>query len=323
MVQDFSAYEAEYSRLLDPVEPLDSRIRELYRLKEDILRTSAGFYILAKAVDLTDSVLLQHELIYNIGQSGMEEACPFLERIIYAADVYDTVTRHEAVEALGAIGSASSKAILKIFMDQANEPSQAVRESCELALERIHIRETQGDAALRLPPNCPFVSVDPAPAFSETNTSEPFPLTVDELERVLCDTSGATSLWRRYQAMFSLRNIGTAAAVAALARALREDTTSALLRHEVAFVLGQLEHPAAEAALTAALKDEREAPMVRHEAAEALGAMADPAMLQTLATYAAHEEPIVRDSCVVALEMHKYWSQFGKSGASQALAAAE
>lgn len=310
MSQDFSACEAEYSKLLDPQEPLDSRIRELYRLKEAILKTPAGVHILAKAVDLTDSVLLQHELVYNIGQSGMEEACPFLERIICAADVYDTITRHEAIESLGAIASASSKPVLERFVDPLNEPSPPVRESCELALERIRLRETRGDAALQLPPNCPFVSVDPAPAFCAANTDGPVPSTVEELERLLRDADGGTSLWRRYQAMFSLRNAGTPEAVGALARALRGDATSVLLRHEVAFVLGQLAHPAAQPALLAALRDEAEAPMVRHEAAEALGAIADPATMRTLATYATHEEAIVRDSCVVAIEMHKYWSQF-------------
>ncbi|RNF07814.1 putative deoxyhypusine hydroxylase [Trypanosoma rangeli] len=310
MTQDFAAYEADYKRLLDPAEPLDSRTRELYRLKQSILKTPAGVHVLAKAVDTTDSVLLQHEVVYNIGQSGLEEACPVLERVIHATDVYDTVTRHEAIESLGAIASSLSTPILERYMDPANEPEVAIRESCELALGRIRTREARGDAALKLPSNCPYVSIDPAPAFCEANTDGPVPSTVEELERLLCDTTGATSLWRRYQAMFSLRNMGTKAAVMALARALREDTASALLRHEVAFVLGQMEHPASQTALVAALKDEEEAPMVRHEAAEALGAIADPAVLDTLAEYAKHQEPIVRDSCIVAVEMHKYWSQF-------------
>ncbi|KAF5219657.1 hypothetical protein ECC02_007395 [Trypanosoma cruzi] len=318
MTRDFAAYEEEYKRLLDPNEPLDSRIRELYRLKQSIFRVPAGVHVLAKAIDTTDSVLLQHELVYNIGQCGLEEACPILERVIHATDVYDTVTRHEAVESLGAIASSSSKPILERYMDPAHEPHKAIRDSCELALERIRIRELRGDAALKVPCNCPYVSVDPAPAFCDANTDGPVPFTVEELERLLCDTTGATSLWRRYQAMFSLRNMGTEAAVMALTRALRGDTVSALLRHEVAFVLGQMEHPSSQAALIEALKDETEAPMVRHEAAEALGAIADPKALETLANYAEHKEQIVRDSCVVAIEMHKYWSRFRQNGEAAA-----
>lgn len=131
---------------------------------------------------------------------------------------------------------------------------------------------------------------------------------------MLLDTTGQTSLFTRYMAMFSLRNLGTPEAVAALTRALREDNVSALFRHEVAFVLGQLEAPSSQVALVAALRDEEEAPMVRHEAAEALGAIADPKTLSVLEEYAQHDEPLVRDSCVVALEMHKYWAQFNNLG---------
>jgi deoxyhypusine monooxygenase len=43
--------------------------------------------------------------------------------------------------------------------------------------------------------------------------------------------------------------------------------------------------------------------MVRHEAAEALGAIADDACIQLLQQYSTCEEPIVSDSCIVALDM--------------------
>nr|CCC92681.1 conserved hypothetical protein [Trypanosoma congolense IL3000] len=314
MEQGLSEFEREYSKLLDPSEPLFIRTRELYRLKESILKTPVGVHLLVKAVDTTDSVLLQHELVYNLGQSGMKEACKPLEQFASDASKYDTVTRHEAVEALGAIGDSSCVPLLQRLMDPKNEPEAAVRESCELALKRIEMLKELGEDALRPQSKCPFVSIDPAPAFSAVNANGRVPHTVEELEALLCDTTGATSLWLRYQAMFTLRDIGTAEAVAALSRALRTDNTSALFRHEVAFVLGQMEHPASQSALLDALRDEHEAPMVRHEAAEALGAIADPATLPTLERYTDHEEAIVRDSCVVALEMHKYWSQFNSHG---------
>ncbi|CAG9576516.1 conserved hypothetical protein [Leishmania major strain Friedlin] len=301
----------EYAKLLDPQEPLDSRMRELYRLKEDCLKTVAGVTVILEAIDTTDSVLLQHELAYNAGQSGREEAVPELERILRTTS-YDVVTRHEAAEALGAIGSPLALQVLETHSAPTTEPEASIRETCELALARIAMKETKGDAAVAPPSGCEFVSVDPSPAFSAlySSTDEPVPLTVEELEAVLLDTSGRTRLFRRYMAMFTLRNLATEAAVAALCRGLREDTISALFRHEVAFVLGQLERPSSQPALIAALKDEEEAPMVRHEAAEALGAIADPATLPVLESYATHHEPIVRDSCVVALEMHKYWAHF-------------
>lgn len=307
-----------YAKLLDAQEPIDSRMREVYRLKEAHLKTWAGVQILLEAIDTTDSVLLQHELAYNVGQSGLSEAVPGLEKILAQADRYDVVTRHEAAESLGAIGSTRALQSLERHGDPAREPRVEVRETCELALARIAMKEKKGVKAVSASGDCPFVSVDPSPAFSSMNTvaadgEGPVPTTVEELEAILMDMTGSTRLFRRYMAMFSLRNIGSDAAVAALCRALREDTTSALFRHEVAFVLGQLERPKSQPALIASLKDEAEAPMVRHEAAEALGAIADPATLPVLEAYATHSEAIVRDSCVVALEMHRYWAQFNKT----------
>ncbi|KAK7194355.1 deoxyhypusine hydroxylase [Novymonas esmeraldas] len=308
----------DYAKLLDPQEPLDSRMRELYRLKESCLKTVAGVTVLLEAIDTTDSVLLQHELAYNVGQSGREEALPGLERIVRDAS-YDVVTRHEAAEALGAIGSPLALRVLEAHGDPAKEPEAAIRETCELALARLAMKEASGEGAVAPPQGCEFVSVDPSPAFSALYAAddEPVPQTVAELEAVLLDTSGRTRLFRRYMAMFSLRNLATEEAVAALCRGLREDTVSLLFRHEVAFVLGQLERPSSQPALIASLKDEEEAPMVRHEAAEALGAIADPATLPVLEAYATHHEPVVRDSCVVALEMHKYWANFNSLGQQQ------
>lgn len=49
--------------------------------------------------------------------------------------------------------------------------------------------------------------------------------------------------------------------------------------------------------------DSREDAMVRHEAAEALGAIADPLCLELLQQYANDAEPIVADSCIVALDL--------------------
>ncbi|ORC92869.1 uncharacterized protein TM35_000021950 [Trypanosoma theileri] len=320
MGEDFTSYEATYHTLLDPAAPLDSRFRELYRVKSDLLHTPAGAHLIAAAVDTTDSVLLQHELVYNLGQSGVPAAVPPLVRILREKEKYNLVTRHEAAEALGALGEVPAEALeaLAQHASPETEPSAGVRESCELALRRLQLPKHRRVP----PPGCPFVSLDPAPAFAADGKEEeeeegeegevPREGDVPALQRILCDDSGATSLWRRYKAMFTLRNIGTKEAVEALSVALRSDTASALFRHEVAFVLGQLEHRASIDALCAALKDEEEAPMVRHEAAEALGAMADPALLPILESYAKHEEPLVRDSCVVALEMHRYWSNFTK-----------
>lgn len=297
----------EYKELLDPTAPLDERIRCLYRLKEAHAKTLPATRLLLQAVDTTDSVLLQHELVYNVGQFGRSEVIPDLEKIIHNLN-YDVVTRHEAIEALGAIGDDQCLPVLKSLVegkveaDLHPDTELPIYESAVLALCRLTMKREQGDASVGRPANCPFVSVDPSPAFSEKRT-------VAELEAVLNDASGS-SLWDRYRAMFSLRNIGTVEAVQALCRSLRQDKSSCLFRHEIAFVLGQLEDPSSEAALCEALCDESEHAMVRHEAAEALGAIAEKASWNLLERYSSHHEGIVKDSCVVALDMHKYWSQF-------------
>ena len=78
----------------------------------------------------------------------------------------------------------------------------------------------------------------------------------------------------------------------------------------VAYVFGQLQHPASVPALTETLKDSEEQYMVRHEAAEALGSIATPEVLETLSKYKSDEERVVRESCVVALDMYEYETRY-------------
>ncbi len=51
--------------------------------------------------------------------------------------------------------------------------------------------------------------------------------------------------------------------------------------------------------------------MVRHEAAEALGAIAQPRCVQLLKEFCHDAEPIVADSCVVALDVLEFESSGG------------
>ena len=54
------------------------------------------------------------------------------------------------------------------------------------------------------------------------------------------------------------------------------------------------------------LRDKHENPMVRHEAAEALGSIADRRCISLLHDFSKDPEPIVAESCVVALDMLEY-----------------
>jgi deoxyhypusine monooxygenase len=300
--------EAAKAVLLDSTQQLDVRIRALYVIKQ--LRNAEATKIMLQAVDTTDSVLLQHELLYNVGQFGGPECIHKLQEVALASDQYDEVSRHEAIEAIGAIGLESALPFLETL---AHDPVQTapVRESCEVALGRLKLRHDLGAAAYDALVSTAFGSVDPAPALEERD--------ITTLKTALMDKDA--SLFDRYRAMFALRDMHSDDSIAVLSAALRDDASSCLFRHEIAFVLGQLEAPASLPALIASLKDETEHGMVRHESAEAIGALADKETWDLLAKYAEDKDQLVKDSCVVALEMHKYWSQWKAPAADAAVTA--
>ena len=139
-----------------------------------------------------------------------------------------------------------------------------------------------------------FDSVDPAPA-SET-------LSVPSLRSTICDEG--ERMFQRMRALFALRNIGGVDAIEALAAAY--SSKSALLKHEIAYVMGQMQDPAAVPHLINRLEDHGEDLMVRHEAAEALGAIGDRTALATLEKFVDDPEPVVAESCEVAMDLLDY-----------------
>lgn len=172
-------------------------------------------------------------------------------------------------------------------------------------------------------------TIDPAPAF-EPSTGH----SIAKLRDILLSPS--EPLFSRYQSLFSLRNVALTIArggspepsahfsevVEALSLAVAAPG-SALLRHEVAFILGQLSISRTGDSLIKRLQDPTEAPMVRHEAAMALGEVAGIAEVeekegrrtcgelaqrarQALLVGCKDSEPVVRDSCALALDMADY-----------------
>lgn len=81
-----------------------------------------------------------------------------------------------------------------------------VAETCQLAVEKIKWLENESNNQETLSEN-PYFSVDPAPP-SEIQD-------IDALKSSLLDES--LTLFERYRALFSLRNIGTAKSVTAIA----------------------------------------------------------------------------------------------------------
>lgn len=168
-------------------------------------------------------------------------------------------------------------------------------------------------------------TVDPAPAFDPSSGHS-----IAELRRIILSSS--ESLFSRYQALYSLRNaaIGTGSGKNSepsdVVEALSSAATapgSALLRHQVAFVLGELGIPRTGDSLIGRLQDAKEAAWVRHESALALGKLVEAAEVeekegratcagfaqrgrQALLVGSKDSEPVVRDSCALALKMPDY-----------------
>lgn len=280
-------------RLLDQTQPISERFRALFSLRNLKGSSPRNALILATR---DSSNLLAHEAAFALGQMQDADAVPALEAVLNDLSLHPIV-RHEAAEALGAIGLESNVPLLRKSLVE--DPAQEVRETCELALERIEqLKDDGGKSSVE---KSPFLSVDPAAASTSCSS-------VAQLREVLLDEE--KGMYERYAALFALRNNGGDEAVAAIIDSL--GSKSALLKHEVAYVLGQLQNKAASATLSDILKDVNEHPMVRHEAAEALGSIADDQSVSLLEKFATDSEPIVSQSCEVALSM----LEFERSGKS-------
>ncbi|GME21874.1 putative heat repeat protein [Neofusicoccum parvum] len=298
--------------LVSEAEPLARRFRALFSLKHLACQEPVSPQVL-HAIDAiaagfaSNSALLKHELAYCLGQSRNPHAVPYLRQVLEDKQE-DAMCRHEAAEALGALGYEESLDLLRRLRDAPDE-QDVITETCDIAVARIeweHSKERQAEKLRQ----SDFASIDPAPPMPQ-ESQQP---SIDELEQALMDTK--LPLFKRYRAMFALRDLASppdlptaVPAINALAKGLRD--SSALFRHEVAFVFGQLCHPASIPALTECLSNIEEAGMVRHEAAEALGSLGDEEGVEdTLKKFVNDPEQVVRDSIIVALDM----AEFEKSG---------
>lgn len=298
--------------LVSEASPLSHRFRALFSLKhlasqKPATATSVPAIQAIAAAFSSPSALLKHELAYCLGQSGKDEAVPYLRQVLEDREE-DTMCRHEAAEALGALGHETSLDLLRRRRDDLSE-EEVVRETCEIAVGRIEWEHSVAGRQEKLKQSN-FASVDPAPPLPQA-AAKP---SIDDLERTLLNTK--LPLFERYRAMFALRDLSSppdlptaVPAVQALARGFSDP--SALFRHEIAFVFGQLSHPASIPSLTKTLSNEKEASMVRHEAAEALGSLGDEDGVEdTLKRFLNDPEQVVRDSIIVALDM----AEFEKNG---------
>ena len=277
--------------LLSPTEPIAKRIRSVFHLRSHGTAEAAAVLELA----IRDpSALLKHEICYALGQMRLSASVPFLISVVEDAG-QETIVRHEAAEALGAIGEEQGRAVLQKYVGQSD---RELSETCYLALKRLDWLRS-GETA----PISQFsVAVDPAPAFAESRSLE---------DLAALYNNPSADLFDRYRALFSLRDLCTQESLDILAQGLGKPDFSPLFKHEIAFVLGELSERAVSTAsyLEAAVTDQSNHCMVRHEASEALAEVRQSPQTATfLMPYLQDTAQVVRESCEVALDILQYWT---------------
>lgn len=116
--------------ICDEEEKMFQRMRALFALRNIGGRDSVE--ALAAAFS-SSSALLKHEIAYVMGQMQDSAAVPFLVDRLEDYDE-DVMVRHEAAEALGAIGDRAALGVLERFK---NDKDVVVAESCEVALDLL------------------------------------------------------------------------------------------------------------------------------------------------------------------------------------------
>lgn len=212
-------------------------------------------------MQLDSSVLVRREAAYLVGQMGRTGPLQKLRSTVRNVAEHPKV-RLAAAEALGAIGDAR---VLPFLRECAcaleRETTPEVRRGCRLAVARLEWLAQGGDPSA---PSSAYEGVD--------DVEQARPLDVNALGAIVRNSAGDS--YERYSAIFALREMGSAEAVAQLCEALKgSEGDFAPFRYELAFVLGQMASANAVEALVGALMDKNEKEEVRYEAAEALGAI--------------------------------------------------
>ena len=118
-----------------------------------------------------ESALLKHKVAYCLGQLQDPLAIPILTQVL-SDPAREPIVRHEAAEALAAIGGEEVEATMRKYSE---DEVVEVRETCQLALDMINFRKNNKKVASN-----EFGSVDPAPPSEEK--------CVDNLKQILMDS---------------------------------------------------------------------------------------------------------------------------------------
>lgn len=126
--------------LVSDDESISRRYRALFSLKSPACqhppteRTVPAIQAMAAAMT-SSSELLKHEIGYCLGQTRHAAAVEYLQREVKNPE-QALMCRHEAAEALGALGDVGSLDMLRALRDDMTQ-HVALRETCELSVNRI------------------------------------------------------------------------------------------------------------------------------------------------------------------------------------------
>lgn len=253
--------------------PITVKMRNLFYLRS--LDTPEASLCIQKCLS-GDSVLLDHEVAYVLGQLRQPNSTEFLFSLA-SDDTAHEIVRHEAIEALGNFNNLSFIVRLGKFLTHS---CQIIRESAILAIAKLSNAKTvTADYSY-------YGTHDPAYSF-DGKLDDALPLFYGD------DIVG------KYQALFYLRDSNDEKAVEIIASGFSDP--SDLFRHEIAFVFGQMQNEKSVPHLIRVLENPSEEEIVRHEAAEALGNIGSEECRRVLERYANSEVRILRESAQVGL----------------------
>eukprot|EP01084_Bolivina_argentea_P073513 133403_1 len=279
--------------LCNDSESIAKRMRTCFELKA--INNESAIDALYRGLIQSKSALLKHEIAYVLGQMRNKYAIKYLITVLEDLNE-ECIVRHECCEALGAIADISVIDTVRKFT---NDKSFEVAQTAQLALESLLMAKNQN-----IIPISKYNSVDPAPPFDINKYKN----NLNKLKEIYLNQSN--SLFKRYRAMFTLRDIGNNDAINILCEGLK-DENSALFRHEIAFVLGQLMNVDKNGieSLKNVLNNENESSMVRHEAAEALGSIAQKECMDVINQHLNDKQDVVKESCIVATDIYEFWNK--------------
>lgn len=257
----------------NPNTSVSTKTRALYYLR--CLDNEEGAMGLTECMTY-NSVLIDHEVAYVLGQMKQPATIPFLFKLIEDESI-NPIVRHEAIEAVGNFENKSYIPRLEKYLTDANP---IIKESAVLAIKKLE------KAGTCTQPFSKYYSRDPA---------YPFEGSFEEAKELFF----SNDIEKQYNAIFYFRDLNTKEAVDVLAQGFKFD--SALLKHEIAYVFGQMENPLSVDCLLEVLQNEEEADIVRHEAAEALGNIGCERAQEALNKYLGSNVQILNESANVGL----------------------